>query len=375
MKELRPKIAVVFDRKGLASAGHQGLIEIRVTFERKKIYLSSGHKVFKKQWDAAARCVCHRIDEDAINRSITEKIDRIMKSIDMVMETGPFTLDKLRMVLGGRGTGGDPLKWMEQHIERRPLTETTKRHHRTTLRLLRSMGIFRSWGDMTLANIMAFDEAVRARVSATATIACYHKQFRVYLSEAVRLGLLKDNPYRFFHIKRPDDSASIKYLTDEERSMLESVKLDGPLDKVRDLWVFCSYTGLSYSDMAKLSPSDIVASEGKKMIIDKRIKTGTPYKIVLLPKALAILDKYGGTLPVITNQKCNYFLKVIGPAAGIKKNLTMHMARHTFATWALSKGVRIEVVSKMLAHADITTTQIYAKVMQREVEKGYELLL
>ena len=157
--------------------------------------------------------------------------------------------------------------------------------------------------------------------------------------------------------------------------MLESVKLDGPLDKVRDLWVFCSYTGLSYSDMAKLSPSDIVASEGKKMIIDKRIKTGTPYKIVLLPKALAILDKYGGTLPAITNQKCNYFLKVIGPAAGIKKNLTMHMARHTFATWALSKGVRIEVVSKMLAHADITTTQIYAKVMQREVEKGYELLL
>lgn len=368
------RMAVIYDRKNKANAHHCGIIEIRVTYRRKMMYVSTGINVYPNQWDRRALMVYKRLDADVMNRKVKATMERIEKAVEIVKEQGEFSLDLLRAAMGERKGGDDPLKWIAEMIERRPLTETTKRHHRSTLKLVRSTGLFKSWGDMNLSNIERYDEAVRKRVHAVATIACYHKQFRVYLGEAVRHGLLKDNPYRFFKIKRPDDTASIRYLTEEERSLLEECKLEGALAKVRDLWLFCSYTGLSYSDMAKLKREDIVKENGKMMIVDRRQKTASQYKIVLLPKAIEILERYDWQLPTITNQKCNYFLKIIGPGAKLDKRLTMHMARHTFATWALSRGVRIEVVSKMLAHSDIKTTQLYAKVMQREVEKGYELL-
>ena len=95
---------------------------------------------------------------------------------------------------------------------------------------------------------------------------------------------------------------------------------------------------------------------------------------MLLPKAQEILERYDYDLDRFTNQKCNQYLKAIQVMANIRTHLTMHVGRHTFATWALKKGVPIEVVSKMLAHTDIQTTQIYAKVLQEEVTKGFELL-
>lgn len=109
-------------------------------------------------------------------------------------------------------------------------------------------------------------------------------------------------------------------------------------------------------------------------IRDKRTKTGNQYTIVLLPKALAILRKYNFNLNLLSNQKCNEQLKLIAHMAKIHINLTMHVGRHTFATWALSKGVGIQVVSKMLSHADISMTEKYAQVLQSSVYEGYDLL-
>lgn len=122
-----------------------------------------------------------------------------------------------------------------------------------------------------------------------------------------------------------------------------------------------------------LLKGDIEEDNGEKYIFDRRQKTDTPYKVMLLPKALEILEKHNYNFS-ICNQMCNKYLKIIALKAGLNKNLTMHMGRHTFATWALRKGVRIEVVSKMLAHADIETTQIYAKVLQEEVDEGFKML-
>jgi site-specific recombinase XerD len=98
------------------------------------------------------------------------------------------------------------------------------------------------------------------------------------------------------------------------------------------------------------------------------------YSITILPKAKEILERYGWSVPKITNQKCNQYLKAIQSACGIKTKLTMHVGRHTFATWALQKGVQIEVVSKMLGHSSINTTQIYAKVLQQSVDAGFDSL-
>lgn len=148
--------------------------------------------------------------------------------------------------------------------------------------------------------------------------------------------------------------------------------------QVRDIFLFSCYTGLAYIDTRNLKRENIgVGIEGNKWIFTSRQKTKTASNIPLLPLAEEIIEKYkdhpqcvikGCLLPVLSNQKMNSYLKEIADLCGIKKELTFHIARHTFATTvALSNGVSIESVSKMLGHKSIKTTQHYAKILDKKV--------
>lgn len=150
------------------------------------------------------------------------------------------------------------------------------------------------------------------------------------------------------------------------------------LDEVKDVFLFCCYTGYSFADVERISKDDLeLGMDGDFWIFTERKKTGVTSNVPLLPKAKQILNKYENhpiccnsekLLPVKSNQKMNAYLKEIATLCGIKKNLTMHMARHTFATTVtLSNGVPIETVSKMLGHTKIATTQIYAQVLENKV--------
>ncbi|MEA1785436.1 site-specific integrase [Arenibacter sp. GZD96] len=157
------------------------------------------------------------------------------------------------------------------------------------------------------------------------------------------------------------------------------------LERARDIFVFSCYTGIAYADLVCLTKDNIVRGiDGDYWIMAKRTKTKTPFKIPLLPKAQELIEKYdghpitciSGTLfPSITNQKLNLYLKEIADACGIAKNLTFHMARHTFATTVtLTNGVPIETVSKLLGHTKLATTQIYARVIDRKVSEDMAVL-
>jgi integrase len=143
------------------------------------------------------------------------------------------------------------------------------------------------------------------------------------------------------------------------------------------------YTGLSYADLARLTPADISTGiDGGKWIISERNKTGIPFSIPLLPKALNILENYqdhperavkNTILPMRSNQKLNSYLQEIADICGIGKNITCHIARHTFATTVtLTNGVPIETVSKMLGHKNLQTTQIYSKVIDKKISEDME---
>ena len=172
-----------------------------------------------------------------------------------------------------------------------------------------------------------------------------------------------------------------EFLTESELAALENHKfLLDRLDRVRDLFVFSCYTGISYTDMVQLTPENIqIGNDGKFWIITKRQKTNVAVKLPLLPKTREIINKYdqhpitsvsGMLLPVITNVKLNLYLKEVAEAVGIPKNITFHMSRHTFATTVtLSNGVPIETVSKILGHTKIATTQIYARVLERKISE------
>ena len=153
------------------------------------------------------------------------------------------------------------------------------------------------------------------------------------------------------------------------------------LEQVRDVFIFSCFTGLSYIDIKTLKASEICTSfDGKLWIMRHRQKTDTPVNVPLLKIPLAILKKYDGQLPkgellpVLSNQKLNSYLKEIADLCGINKNITFHMSRHTFATMCLNNGVKMENVSKMLGHTNVRTTQQYAKVLNAEVEKDFEML-
>jgi integrase len=161
------------------------------------------------------------------------------------------------------------------------------------------------------------------------------------------------------------------YLSQEELDLLICKKFTiKRLEQVRDIFVFSCYTGLAYIDVKNLRESHIRTSfDGNLWIMTKRQKTNVNANIPLLDVPKLILDKYKNTLPneavlpVPSNQKLNSYLKEIADACGINKNLTFHLARHTFATTTtLAKGVPIESVSKMLGHTNIKTTQIYARI-------------
>ncbi len=153
------------------------------------------------------------------------------------------------------------------------------------------------------------------------------------------------------------------FLTDEEILQIADKDLGiERLELVRDIFIFFCFTGLAYIDVANLRPENIVTMDDKQWIMTKRQKTKVETNVLLLDIPKSIIAKYnhktyrdGKLFPVLSNQKTNSYLKEIADICGIKKNLTFHLARHTFATMSLSKGVPMESVSKMLGHTNIKT--------------------
>lgn len=212
----------------------------------------------------------------------------------------------------------------------------------------------------------------------------YIKNFKKIVRIAIASDLITKDP--FLNYKVQLKVVKREFLSEEEiQTMLEKDLHTHRLEIVRDIFIFCCYTGLAYSDVKKLSKDSIVIGiDGEKWIKTNRTKTGTRSNIPLLPPALKILKKYensplsvskGVLLPVLSNQKSNAYLKEVADLCGIKKNLTTHLARHTFATTVtLSNGVGIESVSKMLGHTSIKTTQHYAKILDRKVSDDMAIL-
>ena len=139
-----------------------------------------------------------------------------------------------------------------------------------------------------------------------------------------------------------------------------------------DLFVFQMWTGLAYSDAQSFDISQYKKVNGKWVNIGERIKTGVPYVSVLLPPVVDVLEKYGWKTPQIENHVYNRMLKAIGEMAKIGTKLHSHLARHSFATYMLSQGTRIENVGKMLGQKNIRTTQRYAKVLAQDVRNDFD---
>ncbi len=371
-----PTLRFVFDRKKTATKKHKASVQIEVLSERKRKYIGTGVKLYSDQWDERKK-VINSMQMLELNRSLDEQIRTIQDWVnELIRKREPFDFEKLERFIKFSNKSENFIEFIERRIEeRQDITESTKKTHRTFSESLRAFGRITYFSDLTKENITIYDDWLHEKGYSQPTVHNYHKRMKRYINEAIKFELIDKDPYSGLHFERGKHQIR-KYLTEDElKKIIEAEIPSKTVRQVRDLFVFQAYTGISYADLAKFDfKKDITKKNGKMVIHDVRQKTEETYFIVLLSPALEVLERYNFILPVISNQQYNLRLKIVADYANIEKNLTVHMARHTFATMCLNNGVKIENVSKMLGHSNIKTTQEYAKVLNSEVEKSFDLL-
>ena len=235
--------------------------------------------------------------------------------------------------------------------------------------------------ELSLAHITNF-ELYLATVQKLAhnTIAIYMFSLKKIITGAVKNRLLQYSPFDNYQISTKE--ADVGYLDKDEIKAIMEVELDNRLSVIRDLFLFCTFTGLSFCDMRNLTRDNVQTFfDNRLWIITKRQKSGTSSNIPLMDIPLKIIEKYDGLaqkdklLPVPSYATLRKRIKEIALVAGITKDLTWHMSRHTYATEiCLTNGVPIESLSKTMGHSNIRTTQRYARITNEKVSKDMENL-
>ena len=186
-------------------------------------------------------------------------------------------------------------------------------------------------------------------------------------------GLIPRNPFAQFHIN--PNIKEREYLTEEElKTLMTHEFADAKLAYIRDIFVFASFTALSFVDIKELTTDDIVEVNGEKWILSKRHKTKVPFQVKLLDIPLQIIKRYEefqtdkSVFPNLNYWSICKPLKKMIKECGITKEISFHCSRHGFATLALSKGMPIESVSRVLGHTNIVTTQLYAKITTQKID-------
>lgn len=386
--------AIIWDRRHRATAGGEGQLEIRVTFERKSHYIGTGIKVRKNEFMAGQ--IINRPDAKELNERLIIIYKKVLACVNACMETGEtFTTESINRSVWSLIEANDGpvfLNWIDAQIPKLDLKDSTRKRYRFLLNRLTEYGKMMQWSDVTVEGIMDFDAWLRSLKStaedgeATAkgrlgdglsdgAVYNYHKCLKALLRRAHSFDRISDNPYDKLYgkIKR-GDRENVEYLTEDEMQAIENLELPlgSKMDQCRDLFVFQMWTGLAYSDAEAFDISQYKKVGNKWINTGERIKTGVPYISQLLPPVVKVLQKYDWHVPQIDNAQYNRTLKYIGMAAGISTPLHSHLARHSFATYMLSQGTRIENVGKMLGQTNIRTTQRYAKVLAKDVHDDFD---
>jgi integrase len=395
------KIIINFSlRKNRESADGKSPIYVRFTIKNKRVDLSTGIFVPQDQWDEnkqhlKGKIPGARVLNDRLDKMKTE-IQDIYNQLRSSGEEFDATTVKNRLLNTEESKGvlfvfDYYLNSILAKLNKGYSMETYKHYKSSRKRLAEFISTQLKKSDIPIRSIDykildSFDIYIKKDFNNQQNTAWnYHKHLRRVLNLAISLDYIDKNPYSKFKVGLDETHREILSMEELKRMEDKNIQIER-LSVVRDIFIFACYTGLSFSDIAKLSRIHLQhGADGKEWIIIDRSKTNNRCRIPILPKAREILNRYEYypkifnkdiLLPVLTNQKMNSYLKELGDICDINKNITMHIARHTFATSVtLSNGVPIETVSKILGHTSLKTTQIYAKVLDKKISEDMDLLL
>jgi integrase len=399
---LEKSFGLLFFLKSSKSQRDQNLrtVYLRITVDGSSKELSTKRIWSQERWSqSAGRATGNKEDAKALNNYLDVLCSEVYKVKQHLIESGkPITADGIKNLLTGQGDESRKIVAIfDDHnaqmkalvgAEFAPSTLTrykTARDHTAA---------FIRWqygkDDLALADLnyefvtqFTFWLKTERKCGHNAAIK-YVGNLKKIILDCIKKGWLARDPFVNFKMNRKEVDR-VALTKDELKRIAKKDFENERLNNVRDIFLFSCYTGLAYIDVYNLRRSEIIDGvDNSKWIITKRQKTDSATRLPLLPGALEIIARYedhpkcvsnGLVLPVLTNQKMNSYLKEIADQSKVNKNLTFHIARHTFATTVtLSNGVPIETVSKMLGHKSLKQTQHYAKIVDTKISEDMAIL-
>ena len=365
-----PKISLIFDRKGQASKTKTGVVELKIYHNGVRKYISTGIKLLPKEWSNGS--VVGRSDWKEINAQLQSLHKKCSEIIAQMMEEDSLDILAIPNILMDRmvvkSTFLDYAKDMAG-LKMGDLREGTRRRYKVVFDFLEEWKGIVYFSDLTEQKIRRMDDYLEKRGLKESSRWNYHKVVKMFATQAFNDGLIKKNPYAKVKFKKGDDDGLTRFLTPAEFKRFETCVIPSEhLRRVRDLFVFQTYTMMGYSDLAAFDFKKCTKVNGQVVYKSTRVKTDQPFTIVLLKPALTILKRYKNKLPIISNVKYNDYLKSAVTYAKINKPVTTHWARHTGATMLVNDNIPMHIVQHMLGHSSIRETEkTYAKVLDRSI--------
>lgn len=389
-------LTVKFYLYGLDKMKKNYQIYARLIYKREKADISMKMTAPLIEWDSENQML---LSTKANNRYKNNKIlsakDEILKIFDKLKdEKSSFSVKTVRQMFRGEVIENSSMKLLDcfdihvNDCKSRPAEygEGVIEHYRKTRRHLVSFMTTKhilniSLKQLTRIFIVNFEQYLLstkikdkdyAMCRNTATV--YLKKLKAVINGALKKELIDRNPFAGYQLPKIK-TTKIVYLTTEEIEQIKAYHFTGGLDVVRNHFLFCCGTGLRFSDSSNLRGENVITdNSGMKWIRLDQKKTQNPLEVPMLEEAIKIYDMYqtyreesGFVLPRMSHQKVNSYLKIIADQSGIQKHISHHTARHTFGTSLLERGVDLKIVSKLMGHTSIKSTEHYAKVTRKNL--------
>ncbi|MDR1161585.1 MAG: site-specific integrase [Tannerellaceae bacterium] len=375
---------LAFNQEKKLTAEGEALILVEAVRDNEKRYLSTKVFIRPDQWDSSKREVRNHPNMKTLNKYLYDLIAALEKrELDMILKGERFELDD---VLGNKPQHLSFIDFMNREIGLSHLKFSTQKNHYSTLKVLSLYKPDLLIHELTYTFLCDFESFLLDKDYHINTISKHMRHLKRYVNLAINKDLFDIVKYPFRKYKIHHVESPRVHLTPEELKKFEKIDVGKrkALRKALDIFLFCCYTGLRFSDIVKIRRDNFQYIDGKLWLIFSSTKTKAdirlPVYLLFEGKAVALSEKYTVNpsffdIDINSNSNINKQLRVISQLAGIKKNISFHTARHTNATLLLYNGAHITTVQKLLGHKSVKTTEIYSKIMDmtivRDLEKIY----
>lgn len=381
IKRKEPRVEVVYDYK------HQGsdtlltpaTVWLRVYYSRtQRKYISTGVRVLPCQW-SERYWVVGREDSAQLNKKIRDAVQKAERTICAALDAHAELPSTHQMKVDSREASF--LDFVAAEIEKAKIKSDTKRHHICTYNLLTEWGKMRRFEQVTKSNILAYldwianREVMKPSLDGTiqptrikqCTVHDHWKRLRKYISIAQGEQLIPLHVTKNLTVDRGEYGERV-HLSDKEMGKWMKTRMPIPsLEMARLRFIVQMGCGMSYSDLMSKDFTQCEEMDGWTVLHERRNKTGGDFFCIIMPFAVRVLKKWDFKIPAISNVDYNKYLERVAQKCKIRKHITSHVARHTYACYCLRHGVRTEAVKRTLGHKKLETTQIYARLVDRDV--------